>query len=199
MDQILDNEYSKNDEQVSFFNDVYSYMAFGLGLTALVALLAVNMEWTRLISNSGLMMPLFLVELGLVWFLSARIHKMSFSTGILLFVVYAAINGLTLSSIFFAYSTSAIASTFFITAGTFVAMSVYGYTTNKDLSKIGSLLMMALIGLIIASIVNYFLHSGDGFIQGETRKKYALMGALSLYLDFINLFIFLLKILGGRD
>jgi FtsH-binding integral membrane protein len=171
-------------------------------------------------------------ELGLVFYLSARINKIQAGTATGLFIGYAALNGLTLSMIFLAYTAESIAGTFFITAGMFGSMAVYGLVTKRDLSGWGSFLFMGLIGVIIASIVNIFLKSSslywaisligvfvfggltaydvqkikkmgeDGIMeQGEEMvKKGAIMGALALYLDFINLFLMLLRFFGGsRD
>ncbi|MBR2475254.1 MAG: Bax inhibitor-1/YccA family protein, partial [Bacteroidaceae bacterium] len=167
-------------------------------------------------------------EFALVMIISARIDKMSFSTSLLLFLLYSLVNGLTLSVIFAAYTKESVATTFFVTAGTFGIMSLIGYFTKKDLSKLGGILFMLLIGLIIATVVNIFwanstmywiityagvlifvgltiydtnkikamleYHQGDEVIT----QKIALMGALTLYLDFINLFLYLLRILGDR-
>ena len=172
---------------------------------------------------------LLIAEIGLVMYLSARIQRISFTTATLLFIAYSIVNGLTLSILFMVYTMSSIATTFFITAGTFGAMALFGYITQKDLTRIGSLCGMAVIGLIIAMIVNMFLHNSmmDMVISGigvlvfvgltaydsqkikqmltgndieinETTQKIALMGALTLYLDFINLFIYLLRLFGDR-
>ena len=163
----------------------------------------------------------------LVWYVSARIMSLSFTTATGLFMLYSLLNGLTLSVLFAVYTRSSIASTFFITAGTFGAMSLYGYFTKKDLSSWGNILIMAVIGLIIASVVNMFMQSSMmywiityagvlifvGLTAYDTQKikqmlanqeineqtqKLALLGALSLYLDFINLFLYLLRIFGDR-
>ena len=179
-------------------------------------------------SNSILFWGLIIAEFALVMIISARIHKMSFSTSLLLFLLYSLVNGLTLSVIFAVYTKESVATTFFVTAGTFGIMSLVGYFTKKDLSKLGGILFMLLIGLIIATVVNIFwanstmywiityagvlifvgltiydtnkikamleYHQGDEVIT----QKIALMGALTLYLDFINLFLYLLRILGDR-
>jgi len=164
----------------------------------------------------------------LVLILSAAISRMQSSTGILLFFLYSALNGLTLSVIFLAYTRASIANTFFVTAGTFGAMSFYGYTTQRDLTSWGSFLFMGLIGIILASVVNIFLRNEmvywvvtyagvlifvgltaydtqklkamamAGFADEETERKTAVLGALTLYLDFINLFLMLLRIMGSR-
>ena len=169
--------------------------------------------------------------MALVFILSARIGKMSFFTSSLLFTIYSILNGVTLSSIFIVYTMTSIAATFFITAGMFGAMALWGYFTKKDLSKWGSIFFMLLIGLILATVVNLFLRSGamgfifsivgviiftgltafdvnkikqmlaqmQGFEEGDVVRKVALMGALTLYLDFINLFLYLLRFFGRRD
>jgi len=160
--------------------------------------------------------------------ISAAINRMSSATATLLFVLYSALNGVTFAAIFMIYTRSSIASTFLVTAGTFGAMSLYGYVTKKDLTGFGSFLFMGLIGIVIASVVNIFLQSemiywvttyigvfvfvgltaydtqkikkiGEaGFANGEDQQKAAILGALRLYLDFINLFLMLLRIMGGR-
>lgn len=182
----------------------------------------------QLIFGSRFMfLGLIIAELALVWYVSARIQSLSFTTATGLFMLYSFINGLTLSVIFLAYTTTSIASTFFVTAGTFGAMSLYGYFTKKDLTSLGNLLFMLLIGLIIATVVNIFWANSTlywittyagififvGLTAYDTQKikrllngqeiteesqKMALLGALSLYLDFINLFLYLLRIFGDR-
>ena len=179
------------------------------------------------ITHSWLMWVLIIAELGIVFAISGAINKLSSATATMLFYVFAIVNGLMLSTIFLVYSPGAITKTFFITAGTFGAMSIYGYFTNSDLTKWGSFFFMALIGLIIASVVNMFVHSSGldwiisivgvllfvGLTAWDTQQikrmammtgvenqgKLATWGALSLYLDFINLFIYLLRIFGNRD
>ena len=217
----------------SFLQSVYNWMAIGLGLTGLVAYLVANSEtMIRLIfGNQLVFFGLIIAELALVFSISARVHKMSAATATSLFVLYAALNGATISSIFLVYSRSSIASTFFICSAIFVACSIYGYVTKRDLTSLGSFLFMGLIGIIIASVVNLFLQSSavativsylgvfifigltaydsqklkemartqpEGLEAGVVRKG-AIMGALSLYLDFINMFLFLLYIFGGRE
>ena len=210
---------------------VYVWMSMALVITGLTAwIVAHNASLLQLIyGNSATIWILFAVEIGLVIALSAAIHKLSLPVATLMFVVYSVLNGAVLSSIFLVYTMSSIATVFFITAATFGAMSVFGYVTKKDLSSIGKFLMMALIGLIIATVVNLFMkNSGLDMIisyagvlifvgltawdtqkikqmclqapdTGESMQKLALLGALSLYLDFINLFIYLLRILGNRE
>ncbi|MHB8066875.1 MAG: Bax inhibitor-1/YccA family protein [Desulfobaccales bacterium] len=216
--------------QGEFIRRVYNWMGLGLAVTALVALYtASNPQLLKMIfGNSLVFFGLILAELGLVFALSAGINRFSYSTATLMFFVYSALNGLTLSVIFLAYTSASITSTFFVTAGTFGAMSFYGYTTKSDLSSWGSFLFMGLIGIVLASVVNIFLHSPmiywvvtyagilifvglaaydtkklkemalTGFADEETEGKSAVMGALALYLDFINLFLMLLRILGSR-
>ena len=207
---------------------VYVWMALALTITAITAYgVATSPALLSLIYSSKLtFFGLIIAELALVFWLSARIYKLSLTSATLMFIVYSVINGATLASIFAVYSMSIIGQTFAVTAGTFGAMAVYGYFTKKDLTSWGRLLFMALIGLIIAGIVNLFLHnSAMDFIvsclgvvvfvgltaydsqkikqmlavqtdMGETAQKVALMGALSLYLDFINLFLYLLRLFG---
>ena len=180
-------------------------------------------------TNSILFYGLIFAELGLVYFLSSRIFRMSFATAGLLFAVYSIVNGVTLSLIFLIYELGSIVSTFFITAGTFGAMAVVGSFLKKDLSFIGRFALMALIGLIIAGVVNIFMRSEgfsfiiaiigvlvftaltaydaqkmknliaeNGYEINENTQKLALIGALELYLDFVNLFLYLLRLLGSR-
>jgi len=210
---------------------VYVWMTLALVITGLTAyVVATNETMLSLIYGSQVTFwVLVIAELAIVIGVTAAINKLSLPVATLLFILYSVINGALLSSIFLIYTSGSIALTFFITAGTFGAMSIYGYTTKSDLTKWGKLLMMALIGLIIATVVNLFMKSSglDMIISyvgvlifvgltaydtqkikemcinapdtGETMQKYALLGALSLYLDFINLFIYLLRILGRRE
>lgn len=210
---------------------VYVWMTMALAITGICAYgVATSPNIMQMIyGNSMTIWVLFIVELGLVFYTTARIQKLSLTTATTLFIIYSALNGVTLSGIFMVYSMTSIAKVFFITAGTFAAMALYGYFTKTDLSKIGNILFMALIGLIIATVVNLFLKSamfdlilcyiGVGIFVGltawdsqkikhmlamqvdmsENAQKIALMGALSLYLDFINLFLYLLRIFGNRN
>ena len=211
---------------------VYTWMALALVITGVTAYGVANSPaiLQMIVTNKILFFGLLIGELALVWGVSAMIDRLSLTTATLLFVLYSVINGVTLSFIFLAYTYQSITSVFFITAGTFAAMALFGYFTKTDLSSMGRILFMALIGLIIATIVNIFLKS-SGFAMilnylgvlifvgltawdtqkikqmlsmaedtGETAQKIALMGALSLYLDFINLFLYLLRIFGSsRD
>jgi hypothetical protein len=226
----------KTQEQVQvheFIRSVYNWMAIGLGLTGFVAFYVANSEaLVRLIfGNQLIFFGLIIGELALVFTISARVQKMQASTATALFVLYSALNGATLSFIFLMYARASITSTFFICAATFVACSIYGYTTKRDLTSLGGFLTMGLIGIIIASVVNMFIGSygmhmiisyigvlvfvgltaydtqqlktmaltqPDGLDAGVVRKG-AILGALKLYLDFINLFLMLLRILGNRD
>jgi len=208
---------------------VYVNMTLALVVTAVIAMFCSNsMSFlTWFVQNSWFMWVLIIAEFGIVIGVSAGINKLSTATASLLFYLFAVVNGLMLSPIFVVYTGESIAKTFFITAGTFAAMSVYGFCTNRDLSKIGSILFMALIGLIIASIVNIFVGSNAlgwiisivgvlifvGLTAWDTQKikemaavtpddtvgRLAVLGALNLYLDFINLFLYLLRFFGDRD
>ena len=206
-------------------------MAAALSVTGIVAYFLSQSPafWQTLATNPSLIWITIIAQFGLVIWLSARLQAMSMSTATLLFILYSVLMGVTMSSIFMVYTMGSIASTFFITAGTFFAMSIIGYVTRIDLSRIGSILVMALVGIIIATIVNIFLHSETlywvvsfagvlifvGLTAYDTQKiktmvanygvademghKLALFGALMLYLDFVNLFLHLLRILGNRE
>lgn len=177
-------------------------------------------------SNSILLWGLLIAQLGLVWAISSRVRQFSLRTMSVLFMVYSVLTGITFSVYFLLFTAESIASTFFITAGTFAAMSLYGYLTKSDLTKLGNICIMLLVGIIIASIVNFFMNSETlywvttyigvlvfvGLIAYDTQKikalatqeesehteKLAICGALMLYLDFINLFIMLLRIFGRK-
>ncbi|MCF8095971.1 MAG: Bax inhibitor-1/YccA family protein [Desulfobacteraceae bacterium] len=216
----------------SFIRSVYNWMAGGLALTGGVAYFAAhNQALNQLIFGTPMVFfVLIIAELGMVFYLSSRIQKIEASTATGLFLLYSALNGLTLSFIFLVYTSTSIASVFFICAATFVACSIYGMTTQRDLTSWGNFLFMGLIGIIIASVVNLFVRSSammmvisyigvfvfvgltaydtqklknmalaqpEGLEAGAIRKG-AIMGALTLYLDFINLLIMLLYILGER-
>lgn len=214
----------------TFINRVYNWMALALMVTGLTAYAVASSETLiyAILSNQILFYGLLIGEILLVGYISGAINKLSSSTATMLFMLYSVMNGLTLSIIFLIYTAESLAGTFFICAGTFAVMSIYGYYTKKDLTKIGNLAFMLLIGIIIASIANFFMKSEmlywiitylgvaifigliaydtqkikrmyhAGFDEEETEKKGAIMGALSLYLDFINLFLFLLRIFGRR-
>lgn len=226
----LSSIYSRTAQR-ALFRNVYVWMTMALAITGLVAMyMAKSLTLLQMILGSSFgMWGLLIAEIGLVWYLSARIRQISFTTATVLFIIYSILNGATLSVIFLAYTASSIANTFFITAGTFAATGIYGYVTKKDLSSLGSLCIMGVIGLIIATVVNIFLASNTltmvisyigvalfvGLTAYDTQKikrlllsndmevneetqKIALLGALTLYLDFINLFLYLLRILGDR-
>lgn len=211
--------------------NVYIWMACGLAMTALTAMIVGrNENWVYTLATSGMYWGLLIAEVVLVIFLSARINKMSFATAGLMFAAYAILNGVTMSIIMLAYTAESIAQAFFVTAGTFGGMSLVGFFIKKDLSAMGRTLMMALIGLIIATIVNIFWQNSmmasilnyAGVIifvaltAYDTQKikvmlqqaqyagisdqtnKLALMGSLTLYLDFINLFLYILRLFGNR-
>ncbi len=217
----------------TFIRSVYNWMAIGLALTGFTAFYVSNSEtMLKLIfGNQLIFFGLIIGELVLVFSLASRVNKMQASTATSLFVLYAALNGVTLSAIFLIYTRSSITSTFFICAATFVASSIYGMVTKRDLTSMGQFMFMGLIGIVIASVVNLFVRSSgmslivsyigvivfvgltaydtqklrtmalsqpDG-LDGATVRKGAILGALTLYLDFINLFLMLLRILGSRE
>jgi hypothetical protein len=206
---------------------IYNYMASGLALTGIVAYVAANSGFIAHIYHTPVMWLVVLAPLGLVMWLSFGINRMQASTAQALFWLYSGLMGLSLATIFLVYTGSSIARVFFITAGTFAAMSLYGYTTRRDLSRFGSFLFMGLIGIIIASLVNIFIASSAiqfaisvigvivftgltawdtqsikemyfAYDDGQVAGKKAVMGALRLYLDFINLFMMLLQLMGTR-
>ncbi len=207
---------------------IYNYMTIGLILTGALAYFTANSPaMLQAIFGTPLKWIVMLAPLGFVLFLSFRIHKIQASTAQLLFWLYSGSMGLSLSTIFIAYTGMSIAKVFFITAGTFAAMSLYGYTTKKDLTGWGSFLFMGLIGLVIASLVNLFMASSamsfvisfvgvlvftgltaydtqvikseyNLAVDAETARKISVIGALRLYLDFINLFLSLLRLMGDR-
>ena len=239
--------YSKTADQAgideglrAYMLKVYNYMTTGLVLTGFIAYFfgkasvaaftpngVILTSLGQALFNSGLSWIIMLAPLGFVFYLSARINKMSVSSAQITFWLFASIMGLSLASVFVQFTGTSIARVFFITAGTFAAMSLYGYTTKRDLTKLGGFLFMGLIGIIIASIVNIFVQSGpmafiisiigvlvfvgltaydtqtikNMYYAGDSESvgsKKALMGALRLYLDFINLFILLLQLFGQR-
>ncbi len=215
--------------QITLMKSLYLWMCIALAITGITAM-AVEASYSLqqlLFSGRYTFLILVIAEVGLVIYLSARLFQMSFSSAMVSFLVYSFLNGLTLSVIFMAYTKESIASTFFVTAGTFAVMCLYGYFTKRDLSSWGNLLLMALVGLIIASVVNliranstlYWAITYIGVLIfvgltafdtqrfkrilanqeiNETTQKVALVGALSLYLDFVNMFLYLLRIFGNR-
>lgn len=213
-----------------FMVKVYGWMSLALMITGFVAMFVASSTAILevIIGNRLVFYGLLIVQLGAVFYLAGWIGRMSASTATIIFIAYAALKGITFSLIFVIYTAESIASTFFITAGTFAVMSIYGYTTKADLSKWGNLLFMGLIGLVIASIVNIFLqdemlywittYAGVlifvGLTAYDTQKikatniignegseedsKEAIIGALTLYLDFVAMFLYLLRIFGDR-
>ncbi len=211
---------------------VYLWMTLALVITGFTSYFVATSPGIRsaIMSNQILFWGIFIAEFALVWIVSARINRMSLTSATLLFVLYSILTGITLSFIFLVYSATSIASTFFVTAGTFFAMALVGLFTKADLSSMGKILFMGLIGLIIATIVNLLLIKSSTFslivsyigvlifvgltaydtqkikkmlIQAEDSseigQKIALIGSLTLYLDFINLFLYLLRIIGGGN
>lgn len=219
------------DVQTRVVNQVYTWMTLGLALTATVGYYVSENEMLRnlIFSNGLILIGLVIAQLGIVFGLSAGINRLSGSVATGLFILYSALTGLTFSAIFMVYTASSIVSTFFVTSGTFAAMSVFGHTTKRDLTKLGNIAFMALIGIILASLVNMFMQNSmleliisvigvllfTGLTaydaqrikemaamvtDGESEAKVSVMGALSLYLNFINLFLMLLRFLGvARD
>ena len=217
-------------EQANFITKVYGWMSGGLVVTALIAAWVASSPaaLNLILGNKLVFYGLLIGELLMVGYLAAASKRISADVATLLFVGFAALNGLTLSVIFVAFTSASIASTFYITAGTFAVMSAYGYFTKRDLTSIGNLAFMALIGIIIASVVNMFFKNETlywvvtyagilifvaltaydtqkiknmniiGNEGTEEDRKEAIIGALTLYLDFINLFLFLLNIFGKR-
>lgn len=217
-------------EQANFITKVYGWMSGALIITGLIAYwVSITPQLTELIfSNRFVFYALLIAEILCVGYLVSVVEKISASTATSIFIAYAALNGLTMAVVFLAFTSESIATTFLITAGTFGVMSIYGYYTKRDLTSIGNLAFMGLIGLIIASIVNFFFQNTMlywittyagilifvaltaydtqkiknmniiGNEGTEEDKKEAIMGALTLYLDFINLFLYLLRLFGRR-
>ena len=212
----------------AFLRRVYGWMCIGLGVTAVTSLAIAGSPaiLQAIVSNRILFFGLMIAELGLVFYLSARVQRLSPGTASGLFLLYSALNGVTLSFIFLVYASASIATTFVVTAGMFGALALFGSTTKRSLAGVGQFVFMGLIGVILASIVGIFWHNDAlqfaisvvGVIvftgltawdaqrlkqmaavtpEGQTGS-YAVVGALALYLDFINLFLFLLRFLGGR-
>ncbi|KAJ9433761.1 MULTISPECIES: Bax inhibitor-1/YccA family protein [Enterobacterales] len=233
------DRYPRNDSIVqqastslqTYMAQVYGWMTCGLLLTAFVSWFAARTPAVMelVFANRITFFGLIIAQLALVFVLSGMVQRMSGAVATALFMLYSALTGLTMASIFLVYTYSSIASTFFVTAGMFGAMSFYGYTTKRDLSRFGSLLFMALIGILLASLVNFWLKSPAlmwaityigvvvfvGLTAYDTQKlkaigeninvndkenlrRTSIMGALTLYLDFINLFLMLLRIFGNR-
>ena len=213
-----------------FFNSVYAWMAAGLGITAVVGMwVSSRPDVIQYVFSTGIWIFLIIAELALVFTVSAAIRRISATTATALFLLYAALNGLTLSVIFLAYTHAVIASAFIVTAGMFAAMSLYGFITRRDLTSMGAFLFMGLIGIILASVVSIFWHNTIltvlinyigvfiflGLTAYDTQKlkemalatqgnaalaaRLSISGALALYLDFLNLFLFMVRILGDRN
>ena len=229
---LRESTYINNNVQnayLAILKNVYLWMTLALVISGLTAIVVANSHQVLelLYSNSIVLFIIFLAQLGLVWLISAKINSISINTATALFIAYSILTGVTLALIFIVFTQESIASVFFISAGTFAGISIYGYTTKRDLSNWSAYLFMGLIGLIIASVVNWFMHSEIlywiisyvgvlvfvGLTAYDTQKikqlalishdhngdvpqKVALIGALTLYLDFINLFIYLLRIFG---
>jgi hypothetical protein len=232
LQSIYNTQATEQQEEIQrgFITRVYGWMALGLIVTAAIAFLTISTPslMTAIVTNRILFFGLLIGELLLVAVISGAASRLSPTVAGLLFLGYAGLNGVTLSILVLIYTASSIAITFGVTACTFGAMSLFGFTTHRDLTKMGSLLIMALIGVIIASVVNLFLNLSAiywittylgvlifiGLVAYDTQKlkrmsltlggdgqltqKASILGALSLYLDFINLFLLLLRILGGR-
>ena len=230
VDSLRNKDFAMSTAFPALMRKVFVWMTLALAITGLTAYgVATSPAILSLIFSSKVtFFGLIIAEFALVFAISGAINRLSLSTATMLFILYSVINGATLSSIFFAFSVATISKVFFITAGTFGAMALVGYTTKTDLTSMGKLLFMALLGIIIASVVNMFVASSGldlilsyvgvlvfvGLTAYDTQKikqmcqaapdasestqKLALIGALSLYLDFINLFLYLLRIFGNN-
>lgn len=229
-ESLQGSDFAMSTAFFALMRKVFIWMALALVITGVTAygVATTPSLLIAIVTNKALFWGLIIAELALVFAVSGAINRLSLATATLLFVLYSVVNGATLSVIFLAYSMPAIIQTFFITAGTFGVMALVGYTTKTDLTSLGKLLFMALIGLVIATVVNMFVGStGFDYIlsyvgvlifvgltaydtqkikqmcmqapdAGEHMQKLALLGALSLYLDFINLFLYLLRIFGNN-
>lgn len=227
----LIGNYASKAAQSTLLRSVYVWMTLALVITGFVSMyVAQSYQLISFIFGNKLALwGMLIAELAVVFYLSARINSISFTKATVMFIIYSILNGATLASIFLVYTMSSIASTFFVAAGTFGVMALYGYVTKSDLTRIGNICLMALIGLIIATLVSMFwqnsmlqmiityagvilfvgltaydsqkikrLLTADGIEVTEEIQKIALLGALTLYLDFINLFLYLLRLLGDR-
>lgn len=227
----LIGNYASKAAQSTLLRSVYVWMTLALVITGFVSMyVAQSYQLISFIFGNKLALwGMLIAELAVVFYLSARINSISFTKATVMFIIYSILNGATLASIFLVYTMSSIASTFFVAAGTFGVMALYGYITKSDLTRIGNICLMALIGLIIATLVSMFwqnsmlqmiityagvilfvgltaydsqkikrLLTADGIEVTEETQKIALLGALTLYLDFINLFLYLLRLLGDR-
>lgn len=227
----LIGNYASKAAQSTLLRSVYVWMTLALVITGFVSMyVAQSYQLISFIFGNKLALwGMLIAELAVVFYLSARINSISFTKATVMFIIYSILNGATLASIFLVYTMSSIASTFFVAAGTFGVMALYGYVTKSDLTRIGNICLMALIGLIIATLVSMFwqnsmlqmiityagvilfvgltaydsqkikrLLTTDGIEVTEETQKIALLGALTLYLNFINLFLYLLRLLGDR-
>ena len=227
----LIGNYASKAAQSTLLRSVYVWMTLALVITGFVSMyVAQSYQLISFIFGNRLALwGMLIAELAVVFYLSTRINSISFTKATVMFIIYSILNGATLASIFLVYTMSSIASTFFVAAGTFGVMALYGYITKSDLTRIGNICLMALIGLIIATLVSMFwqnsmlqmiityagvilfvgltaydsqkikrLLTADGIEVTEETQKIALLGALTLYLDFINLFLYLLRLLGDR-
>src|SRR5262245_42961390 len=222
------SSYGISERANPFLRAVYGWMSIGLIITAVVAALvaATPALVTTIVSNRLLFWAIVIAQLGIVFALSARVQQLAPATASMLFIAYSALTGVTMSVILLVFTGESIASTFIVTAGMFGALALYGSTTRRDLTGLGSFLLMGLIGLVLASIVGIFWHSDalqfvisfigvivfTGLTAYDAQRlqlmatatpagqfgSYAIVGALTLYLDFINLFLFLLRFLGSR-
>ena len=222
------SSYSISERVNSFLRAVYGWMSIGLVITAVVAsfVAATPALVTAIVTNRLLFWAVVIAQLGIVFVLSARVQRLAPATASLLFIAYSALTGVTLSVVLLVFTGESIASTFIVTAGMFAALAVYGSTTRRDLTGLGSFLFMGLIGLVLASIVGLFWHNDmlqflisfigvivfTGLTAYDAQRlqvmaaatptsefgSYAVVGALQLYLDFINLFLFLLRFIGNR-
>ena len=229
--QRMERDLARSAAFPALMRKVYLWMTMALVITGLCAWgTATSPSMVQLVyGNRAAIWVLFIAELGLVFYTTARINRLSLTTATTLFILYSALNGVTLSSIFMVYAMTSIAKVFFITAGTFGVMALYGSVTKTDLSRFCNLFLMALFGLIIATLANLFIKSSGfdlilsyvGVVlfvgltawdsqqikralsmqagMDESAQKVALLGALELYLDFINLFLYLLRIFGRSD
>lgn len=227
----LIGNYASKAAQSTLLRSVYVWMTLALVITGFVSMyVAQSYQLISFIFGNKLALwGMLIAELAVVFYLSARINSISFTKATVMFIIYSILNGATLASIFLVYTMSSIASTLFVAAGTFGVMALYGYVTKSDLTRIGNICLMALIGLIIATLVSMFwqnsmlqmiityagvilfvgltaydsqkikrLLTADGIEVTEETQKIALLGAFTLYLDFINLFLYLLRLLGDR-
>ena len=227
-ESVFTSPYAAEERISAFLRSVYGWMCGGLAITAFVAFAIASSPWLlfTILSIPFAMPGLFIVQLGLVFFLSARAEKMASGTAATLFIAYSALTGITMSIVLLVYTGESVASTFLISAGMFGALAVYGTTTSRSLAGWGQFLFMGLIGVVLASVVGmFFQHAGFQFVLGfigvivftgltaydaqrlkamalapaaGPSSSIAIVGALVLYLDFINLFLMLLRLLGGK-